>query len=167
MAEAKKLTDLKKEIEKFEKSKENICIQLQQEVVLRKTYYNQIEDLKGKIRVFSRCRPISKAELDRGNVQCVTFPDKYTVAVHGLSKDGKPKEFQFDRVFPPETEQGDIFEDTSRLIQSAFDGFNVCIFGYGQTGSGKTHTLIGNLQHAPGIAPRAFTRLFEVVAEGK
>ena len=38
----------------------------------------------------------------------------------------------------------DVFSDTSFLLQSAFDGFNVCIFAYGQTGSGKTFTMIGN-----------------------
>ena len=46
----------------------------------------------------------------------------------------------------------------SFLLQSAFDGFNVCIFAYGQTGSGKTFTMIGNDEY-PGIAPRAFKGL--------
>ncbi|KAF0297533.1 Kinesin-like protein KIN-14E [Amphibalanus amphitrite] len=41
------------------------------------------------------------------------------------------------------------------------DGYNVCICAYGQTGSGKTHTLLGDEQ-APGVAPRAFRRLFEL-----
>lgn len=34
-----------------------------------------------------------------------------------------------------------MFEDTRHLVQSAIDGYNVCIFAYGQTGSGKTHTI--------------------------
>jgi len=37
--------------------------------------------------------------------------------------------------------QEQVFEDTKRLVQSALDGFNVCIFAYGQTGSGKTFTI--------------------------
>ena len=44
----------------------------------------------------------------------------------------------------------DVFNDTQFLLQSAFDGFNVCIFAYGQTGSGKTFTMIGN-EELPGI----------------
>ena len=34
--------------------------------VLRKKYYNMVEDMKGKIRVYCRVRPMSKVEL--GNV---------------------------------------------------------------------------------------------------
>ena len=45
------------------------------------------------------------------------------------------------------------------LIQSAIDGFNVCIFAYGQTGSGKTYTVTGT-QDDIGIVPRAFQEMF-------
>lgn len=51
------------------------------------------------------------------------------------------QEFKFDAVFGENSTQEEIFEDTERLIQSAFDGYNVCIFAYGQTGSGKTFTI--------------------------
>jgi hypothetical protein len=46
------------------------------------------------------------------------------------------------------------------LIQSAFDGFNVCIFAYGQTGSGKTYTMTGKKGEA-GIIPKAIQEIFE------
>ena len=36
-----------------------------------------------------------------------------------------------------------VFVDTKHLVQSAVDGYNVCIFAYGQTGSGKTFTIYG------------------------
>lgn len=46
-------------------------------------------------------------------------------------------DFSFDQVFPPNSEQQDIFELVSPLVQSALDGYNVCIFAYGQTGKCK------------------------------
>lgn len=49
-----------------------------------------------------------------------------------------------------------------QLIQSAMDGFNVCIFAYGQTGSGKTFTIAGEADH-PGITPRAFEQMFSTI----
>lgn len=48
-------------------------------------------------------------------------------------------------------------------MQSALDGYKVCIFAYGQTGSGKTYTMVGPGQggaHA-GVIPRAVQQLFE------
>lgn len=53
-----------------------------------------------------------------------------------------------------------------RLIQSAIDGYNVCIFAYGQTGSGKTFTMVGDKeQKNPGIMPRAFNAIFDIIQE--
>ncbi len=45
------------------------------------------------------------------------------------------------------------------LVQSAIDGYNVCIFAYGQTGSGKTFTIYGS-DTDPGLTPRATRELF-------
>lgn len=53
-----------------------------------------------------------------------------------------------------------------RLIQSAIDGYNVCIFSYGQTGSGKTFTMVGDKeQKNPGIMPRSFHAIFDIIRE--
>jgi hypothetical protein len=62
-----------------------------------------------------------------------------------LSGDGyKEEEYQFDSFFGHSATQEEIFEDTKMLMQSAIDGFNVCVFAYGQTGSGKTYTIQGS-----------------------
>ncbi len=50
----------------------------------------------------------------------------------------------------------EIFEEISQLVQSALDGYNVCIFAYGQTGSGKTFTMSSN----DGMIPRAVNQIF-------
>lgn len=67
----------------------------------------------------------------------------------------------YDACFGSKTNQEEIFEDTKMLIQSAIDGFNVCIFAYGQTGSGKTYTVTGT-QDDIGIVPRAFQEMFQI-----
>lgn len=36
-----------------------------------------------------------------------------------------------------------VSDQVDGLVQSALDGYKVCIFAYGQTGSGKTFTMQG------------------------
>lgn len=43
----------------------------------------------------------------------------------------KDEEYQFDSCFSESQSQADVFEDTKMLMQSAIDGFNVCLFAYG------------------------------------
>uniref|UniRef100_A0AAY4D0S6 Kinesin-like protein n=1 Tax=Denticeps clupeoides TaxID=299321 RepID=A0AAY4D0S6_9TELE len=132
---------------------------------MRKKYYNLVENMKGKIRVFCRIRPMSRPEAVRGDATIVSCLDEYSVIVETARGQ---REFQFDRIFGSESSQEEVFEDTNRLIQSAIDGFNVCIFAYGQTGSGKTYTMVGDKSMKnPGIIPRTFTKIFEIMHENE
>ncbi|ETN20739.1 hypothetical protein PPTG_03670 [Phytophthora nicotianae INRA-310] len=135
-----------------------------EEQALRKKYYNQIEDMKGKIRVYARCRPMSGSENDRGCITCVKFVDEFSLEVSGGNRAAKT--FAYDQVFSPASTQKQVFEDTKNLLQSAVDGYNVCIFAYGQTGSGKTFTMTGS-ESDPGLSPRAIHHLFQLAEEGK
>uniref|UniRef100_A0A2N9IXT2 Kinesin motor domain-containing protein n=1 Tax=Fagus sylvatica TaxID=28930 RepID=A0A2N9IXT2_FAGSY len=125
--------------------------------------YNQVQDLKGNIRVYCRVRPFlpgqpnrlsSVDHIEEGNIS-ITVPSKY-------SKEGR-KSFTFNKVFGPSATQEEVFADTQPLIRSVLDGFNVCIFAYGQTGSGKTFTMSGPnelTEEAQGVNYRALGDLF-------
>ena len=65
--------------------------------------------------------------------------------------------FSFDRVFGPSSTNSEVFDEINQLVQSALDGYNVCIFCYGQTGSGKTHTM----SSSDGMIPRAVQQIYE------
>ena len=70
-------------------------------------------------------------------------------------------------MFKPSSTQEDVFGEISQLIQSALDGYNVCIFAYGQTGSGKTYTMQGDLADPKkqGIIPRALEQVFRTLQD--
>ncbi|OIV94388.1 hypothetical protein TanjilG_25450 [Lupinus angustifolius] len=125
-----------------------------EEQVLRKRYFNMIEDMKGKIRVYCRVRPLSGKEIVEKEGNALTTVDEFTV--EHLWKDNKPKQQMYDRVFDGDASQQDY------LVQSAVDGYNVCIFAYGQTGSGKTYTIYGS-ENNPGLTPRATAELFKIL----
>ena len=59
----------------------------------------------------------------------MSIPDELTI---NLNWKDKKKEFSFDAVFQAGTSQEKVFADTKHLIQSAVDGYNVCIFAYGE-----------------------------------
>jgi hypothetical protein len=131
-----------------------------EEQILRKKYFNMMEESKGNIRVYCRVRPISSDEQRQGAQHAVEVQDAYTLCID--TKNGE-RQFDYSKVFPPASTQLQVFEDVSHLVQSTVDGYNVCIFAYGQTGSGKTFTMVGgDSPQNYGIAPRAIHELFHI-----
>ncbi|KAG6508435.1 hypothetical protein ZIOFF_033809 [Zingiber officinale] len=104
--------------------------------------YNQVQDLKGSIRVYCRVRPFLAGQLSNN---CIGSFDEGSISIITPSKNGKEgrRSFNFNKVFGPSATQEQVFSDTQPLIRSILDGYNVCIFAYGQTGSGKTYTMSG------------------------
>ena len=69
--------------------------------------------------------------------------------------------FNFDRIFKSNENQETVFEDISQIVQSALDGYKVCIFTYGQTAAGKTYTMEGEGKENRGITPRSLELIFK------
>lgn len=138
---------------------------LRAEETLRRKLHNQVQELKGNIRVFCRVRP-ALASTETGPAK-IEFPDADTdskeVVIQGPEQRSALgnvttaiNPFSFDRVFGPQSQNAEVFEEISQLVQSALDGYNVCIFCYGQTGSGKTFTMSA----ADGMIPRAVQQIY-------
>ncbi|KAH3675502.1 hypothetical protein WICMUC_002693 [Wickerhamomyces mucosus] len=152
------------------------------EELSRRKLHNKLQELKGNIRVFCRIRPPIKSETE--DTIEIQVPDNDEAeqeiklndprvssesldSPHLLSNfRSKSHVFKFDRVFEMRSSNSVIFEEISQLVQSALDGFNICIFAYGQTGSGKTYTMSDN----DGMIPRAIDQIFEtsnnLISEG-
>lgn len=140
--------------------------------VERKELHNQMMDLRGNIRVFCRVRPPLPSEEDRllCNISHIDESSLEVSSIDEMPSGARVKatkhEFNFDHIFHQYSEQDDVFQSVSPLIQSALDGYNVCIFAYGQTGSGKTYTMDGTSTDI-GIIPRTVDLLFDCVQRYK
>lgn len=157
--QSEKFIETSKSLEERTRELEVISDQYKKETALRKKYKNELEDIKGAIRVYARCRPFAKYEIERGCKSVVQFKEETTLKV--ATSRGE-KEWEFDCAFGMDSTQQQVFEDAQRLVESCLDGFNVCIFAYGQTGSGKTFTMTGS-PDLPGLTPRAITEIFALI----
>nr|XP_009393338.1 PREDICTED: kinesin-5-like isoform X3 [Musa acuminata subsp. malaccensis] len=134
---------------------------------LRKKLHNTILELKGNIRVFCRVRPVLPDNDSSGtDGAVVSYPTSMETAGRGIDlmhSTAQKYSFTFDKVFNHEASQEDVFFEISQLVQSALDGYKVCIFAYGQTGSGKTFTMMGNpeIREQKGLIPRSLEQVFE------
>lgn len=148
------------------------------EEAVQKKLRNTIQELKGNIRVFCRVRPMLAADTTSDSEPVQVFDlgaDKKAIQVQnpegrsnamGESKT-EVKHFAFDHVFGESSTQDEVFGEVGQLVQSAVDGYKVCVFCYGQTGSGKTFTMQGpeDCELTPGctsagLIPRSVEQIF-------
>ncbi|CAL0335051.1 unnamed protein product [Lupinus luteus] len=128
--------------------------------------YNQVQDLKGAIRVYCRVRPFLPGQTSGQSTVDYIGENGDMMIVNPL-KQGKDARriFSFNKVFETNVTQEQIYADTQPLVRSVLDGFNVCIFAYGQTGSGKTYTMSGpdlTTEESWGVNYRALRDLFHI-----
>ena len=153
-------------------SKKALILKLHDAESQRRKLLNKIQELRGNIRVFIRCRPFLPNEMaDKDRLEPVFHFHKDDVslslkpfAVNLVTSSSNSKAmlgsmtqpFVFDRIFSTEASQEQVYQEVADLVQSALDGYRVCIMSYGQSGSGKTFTMTGSHQVSElrGIIPR-------------
>ncbi|XP_050519653.1 protein claret segregational-like isoform X8 [Diabrotica virgifera virgifera] len=169
------------------RSSNNECIDLKttneklrkdylQSEIARRQLQNTVQDLKGNIRVFCRVRPpINEAEHEKAKCY-INYLNESTIEIKSTQElsqcSSKPTEqkleFTFDQVFQESATQEEFFVELSQLVQSALDGYNVCVFAYGQTGSGKTYTMQGSeIPVHTGMIPRTINLIFDTIKDLK
>ena len=138
--------------------------QLLEAEYVRRQLHNQVQELRGNVRVFCRVRPLQEETGDAS----VAYVDEASMKLTApstnngtLTTEMKDWSFSFDKVFHEKSTQGDVFDEVSQLVQSALDGYKVCLFSYGQTGSGKTYTMLGGQGETKGIIARSVEKIIE------
>ncbi len=133
------------DVQSLKNAVQDLQNRLQQSEAKRRRMHNTLQELRGNIRVYVRCRPFLKCdgesyETKEGCMEC-GGKDSASVSIVGQCK-GAGQSFVFDQIFRQDASQDDIYKEVSGLVQSAVDGYKVCIFSYGQTGSGKVFAYV-------------------------
>ncbi|XP_047269814.1 kinesin-like protein KIN-14K isoform X3 [Capsicum annuum] len=128
--------------------------------------HNEVQELKGNIRVYCRIRPFLRGQKEKQSV-IEYIGENGELVVVNPSKQGKEgrRSFKFNTVYSPASTQAQVYSDIQPFVQSVLDGYNVCIFAYGQTGSGKTYTMTGPegaSEESWGVNFRALNDLFRI-----
>ncbi|KAI2619901.1 P-loop containing nucleoside triphosphate hydrolase protein [Hypoxylon sp. NC1633] len=143
----------------------------------RSLLHEELQSLRGAIRVICRIRPVDKeSELLEYTTEKGVYhhnPAKLLVTEYVQNVRGTQEitsTYDFERIFLPAESNSDVFSGIENFVQSAIDGKNACIFCYGQSGTGKTYTM-NNLDMTDdreqgvdyendGIMPRVKTMIF-------
>ena len=128
----------------------------------RRKLHNQLQDLRGNVRVYVRCRPFLKCDGEETEVakSCLDFHPEGNSLSFASGTKGAGQSFAFDSVLPMTATQDHVYDGISELLQSSLDGYRVCVFSYGQTGSGKTHTMTG-CPGNEGVIPRSVRHILK------
>ena len=157
------------------KLKSELNVQLGRYDIVRATnakLLQRLQAVRGNIQVCCRTRPPSDKELAAALVNsaeghgaagkvCLDVSDENEISCYDRRAE-LWRSFVFDRVWPFDATQAEVFSDVEPLVLSVTEGFNTCLFAYGQTGSGKTFTMNGYGREY-GVSYRTLQRIFEIL----
>lgn len=132
------------------------------------------------LKVAVRARPLNNRELELGS-KCIIQMEGQKTTIFNTKLYGEAgmegdkghdykKEFFFDYSYwsadPKDghfIKQEQVFNDLGQgVLDSAFEGYNACLFAYGQTSAGKTYTMMGTSEEI-GLIPRICKGLFRYI----
>ena len=114
------------------------------ESAARRKLLHEVQDLRGVVRVY--CRPRQNPTDVNG---MLSVPSQETLLLHPY-QDESPVTFKFDRVFPPDVHQREVYNEIEELCLSVMDGYNICLMAHGQRGTGKTYSMLGDVRYSGG-----------------
>jgi DNA repair exonuclease SbcCD ATPase subunit len=95
---------------------------LKKEMAERRRLFNQIQELKGNIRVYCRVRPMNSREReDAQSQQVITHPAEGELQILNPEKKSTHT-FEFEKIFDQTKDQADIFAEVQDLVVSTLDG---------------------------------------------
>lgn len=131
--------------------------QLALEMSNRRKLLNEVQDLRGTVRVYCRPRaPVISPETNSASQCIISVPSHDIGLLHRelvIESDNKGKHpmcFEFDRMFTTNASQSEVYCEMEELVLGCLEGFNASLIAYGQSGSGKTHSMIGDFQVSSG-----------------
>ena len=152
-------SDLKKEKKKHKKASQDrdaIAQELYEEQLKRARVERTLENMRGRINVIAKIRPLTGAEKRDGcDVAVSVNPDDVSqVLVNDQGEKTLP--FQFDTALPAEAGPKEVIDEVKGTMADVPDGYHSALVFAGPIGSGKS-TLVGEM--LPGVAEELFTQL--------
>ncbi|KAJ9457134.1 Kinesin-like protein KIN-7N [Diplonema papillatum] len=119
-----------------------------------------------KIKVYVRLRPPlteGPPDVANGYGDVLSYTEHRICPLQGKEADRGKGGYVFQRVFAPEANNEDVFQELKDVTTAGLDGVSGTILAYGQTATGKTHTMKGS-ETDGGISERVVTQLFDEIA---
>ena len=128
---------------------------------------NKMEEGQGgeNVKVVVRLRPLNSKELD-SKYKMITKVNTIdgTIKVEQPKKDASAMCFTFDKVFPLDVKQVDVYNRVARsIVNNVLEGYNGTL-PMKQTGTGKTFTMEGD-RTVQRIIPNSFAHIFCRIAK--
>ncbi|KAG3115074.1 Kinesin-related protein 1 [Phytophthora idaei] len=121
------------------------------------------------VQVAVRVRPFNEREKSMESTSCIRMVKETQQTIITDPETNIEKAFTFDYSYnsfappsdPAHASQQTVWEDIGiKVLEHAWNGFNVSLFAYGQTGAGKSFSMVG-YGSDKGIIPKASAVIFE------